>query len=163
MSWLMQLLVLGAFAQEEAYLIEGLPPGPKPAAEQVDRLARQIGSELRCPVCQGTSVADSTSESAQNMQARIKELVAAGYAEDQIKAYFVKGYGEWILLEPTSEGMNLLVWVAPGVAVGFGLALAYATVVQWRKEDDDVPLPSDVGLEPKDRYEQRLLAELGDD
>lgn len=163
MVWLLQLFALVAIAQSPEYLIEGIPPGPPPAAEDVQTITTQIGSVLRCPVCQGTSVADSTSESALNMQARIRELVAAGYAEDQIKAYFVKSYGEWILLEPTSKGLNLLVWVAPGVAVGLGLAFAWSTVVQWRKEEDEVPLPSDVGLEPKDRYEQQLLAELGDD
>ncbi len=175
LAWL--LLIIGfAFAQEDGptapaeapdadaqgYLIEDLPPGPPPPEEEVQPIAYAIGVTLRCPVCQGMSVADSTSPAAVNMQNRIRELVRAGYSEDQIKTYFVRSYGEWILLEPTTSGLNLLIWVGPGIVVGLGAALAWSTVMQWRKEEDDVPLPSDVGLAPKDKYEERLLAELED-
>ena len=151
-----------AAAAPGGFLIEGVPPGPPPPADRVEGLTKHIGSKMRCPVCQGMSVADSTSPAAVNFQNRIRELVAAGYAEDQIKAYFVRSYGEGILLEPTAKGLNLLVWVGPGLFVGLGLALVWSTVMQWRKEEDEVPLPSDVGLAPKDKYEQRLLAELED-
>jgi cytochrome c-type biogenesis protein CcmH/NrfF len=148
-------------AGEESGLIPGILPGPPPPPEQVQNLSYTIGAKLRCPVCQGLSVADSTSVTAVQMQNRIRELVAAGYADDQIEAYFVERYGEWILLEPPARG-NLLVWLGPGFAAGLGLAWAAYVVMKWRKEPDDVPLPSDVGLVPKDRYEQRLLAELED-
>ena len=67
-------------------LIPGLPPGPPPATDQVDPLTHQIARTLRCPVCQGLSVADSTSEAAVMFQRRIEELVAAGYTEEQIGA-----------------------------------------------------------------------------
>lgn len=144
---------------EVAGLIPGFPPGPPPPADKVQNLSYQIGTKLRCPVCQGLSVADSTSVTAIQMQNRIRELVAAGYAEDQIQAYFVDRYGEWILLDPPTRG-NLLIWLGPGLGVGLGLAWAAYVVMKWRKEPDEVPLPSDVGLVPKDRYEQRLLAEL---
>lgn len=142
-------------------VIPGVPPGPAPPADQVQQLAYEIGVKMRCPVCQGLSVADSTSPAAVAMQNRIRELVAAGYDEPQIKAFFVERYGEWILLEPTTEGLNLLVWVLPGLAVGLGLAWAASTMLSWRKEPDEA-LPSDRGALPKDRYEQRLLAELED-
>jgi cytochrome c-type biogenesis protein CcmH len=146
-------------SSEESGPIPGIPPGPAPPAEQVQNLSYQIGVKLRCPVCQGLSVADSTSIAAIQMQNRIRELVAAGYSEDQIEAYFVERYGEWVLLEPPFRN-NLLIWLGPGLGVGLGLAWAAAVALKWRKEPDDVPLPSDVGLVPKDRYEQRLLAEL---
>jgi cytochrome c-type biogenesis protein CcmH len=148
--------------QEEASLIPGVPPGPPPPADQVQNLAYRIGSKLRCPVCQGLSVADSTSAAAVQMQMRIRELVRAGYDEDQIRAFFVERYGEWILLQPEAKGINLLIWVGPGLLVGLGLAWSASGMMKWRKEPDDVPLPSDEGLIPKDRYEQRLLAELED-
>lgn len=141
--------------------IPGIPPGPRPPAEDVQDLSYRIGTKLRCPVCQGLSVADSTSAAAIQMQNRIRELVAAGYAEDQIQAYFVERYGEWILLDPPTEG-NLLIWLGPGIGIGLGLAWAAYVALKWRKEPDEVPLPSDVGLVPKDHYEQRLLAELED-
>ncbi|MCB9766517.1 MAG: cytochrome c-type biogenesis protein CcmH, partial [Alphaproteobacteria bacterium] len=61
---------------------------------------------LRCPVCQGMSVADSSSEAAVNMKNRIRELVTAGYTDDQIEDYFIDRYGTWVLLEPPDDGVN---------------------------------------------------------
>jgi cytochrome c-type biogenesis protein CcmH len=119
-----------------------------------------VASLLRCPVCQGMSVADSTSEAAVMFQRRIHELVSLGYSDDQIMDYFVDRYGEWILLEPPARGLNWMIWLGPGLAGGAGLVWALATAVRWRREPDDVPLPSDAGLQPKDPYEARLLKEL---
>jgi cytochrome c-type biogenesis protein CcmH/NrfF len=147
---------------EEGTMIPGVVPGPPPPAEAVQNLAYKIGTKLRCPVCQGLSVADSTSAAAVQMQMRIRELVAAGYDEEQIRTFFIERYGEWIVLDPEVKGLNLLIWIGPGLLGGLGLAWSMALMMRWRKEKDDVPLPSDVGLVPKDRYEQRLLAELED-
>jgi cytochrome c-type biogenesis protein CcmH len=149
-------------AESAELLIPGIPPGPPPPADQVQGIAYRIGSKLRCPVCQGMAVADSTSSAAQQMQQRVRELVAAGYDEAQIRAFFVERYGEWIVLEPNTSGLNALVWILPGLLAGLGIAAAASVVMRWRREPDDVPLPSDEGLVPKDRYEQRLLAELED-
>lgn len=142
--------------------IPGLPPGPPPPPDQVDDIAYAIGKGLRCPVCQGLSVADSSSKAAVMIQARIRELVAAGYTAEQINDYFVTKYSEWILLEPPPSGLNWLIWLAPGLAGGLGLAMAASVAAQWRKEPDPVPLPSDVGLEDMDPYEAALLAEIED-
>ena len=140
--------------------IEGMPPGPPPEPSSVNLKARLVASRLRCPVCQGLSVADSTSETAVTFQLRIRELVSLGYSDDQILDYFVDRYGEWILLEPPPQGLNWLIWLAPGLMAGVGLSWAAMTAVRWRKEPDEVPLPTDLGTQAKDRYEARLLAEL---
>ncbi len=153
---------LGLEPGEQAGVIPGVTPGPRPSGEEVDALAQHIGSRLRCPVCQGLSVADSTSPAAVNMQRRIKELVAAGYTQEDIEDFFIERYGEWILLAPPIDRRNLLIYAGPGLMLGAGLAWVVYTVFLWRKEPDEVPLPSDVGSAPKDRYEQRLLAELED-
>ena len=86
--------------------------------------------------------------------------MANGYTEDQIRDYFVASYGEWILLEPPPTGLNWLIWLGPAIAGGLGLSWVGATVLVWRKEPDEVPLPSDQGLVALDDYEARLLAEL---
>ena len=140
--------------------IPDLPPGPAPDPDTVNVHARIVAARLRCPVCQGLSVADSTSETAVTFQNRIRELVGLGYTDEQILDYFVDRYGEWILLEPPARGLNWLIWLAPGVAAGVGLSWATVTAARWRREPDEVPLPSDVGTAAKDRYEARLLAEL---
>lgn len=141
-------------------LIPGLPPGPEPAAETVDSTTHEIARTLRCPVCQGLSVADSTSEAAVMFQKRIRELVAAGYTEDQIRDYFLDRYGEWILLDPPAQGMNQVLYLFPALLFGAGAVWVFGTVTTWRKEPDEVPLPSDEGLVEMDEYEKRLLQEL---
>ncbi len=141
-------------------LIPNLPPGPAPAAETVDDTTHAIARTLRCPVCQGMSVADSTSEAAVMFQSRIRELVKAGYTDAQIRDYFVDRYGEWILLDPQSGGMNAILYLVPALLLGVGGVWVAGTITTWRKEPDDVPLPSDAGLVPMDDYEKRLLQEL---
>jgi cytochrome c-type biogenesis protein CcmH len=144
-------------------VIDGMPPGPLPTAVEIAPRTQNLSRHLRCPVCQGLSVADSTSNAAMNFQNRVEELVRVGYSDDQIYDYFVERYGEWILMEPKRSGINWLLYIAPGLALGLGLALSAAVVMQWRAKPDEVPLPSDEGLVPMDKYEAMLLAELEDD
>ncbi|MBW1877630.1 MAG: cytochrome c-type biogenesis protein CcmH [Deltaproteobacteria bacterium] len=153
---------------ETTAAIEGLPadlppPGPPPASETVEPLTYEIASGLRCPVCQGLSVADSPSPTAVAMKDRVRELVVAGYTEEQIEDYFIARYGEWVLLSPPKQGLAWLLWLGPAVLLGLVLAWATAVATSWRREPDAVPLPSDVGLVPKDPYEEQLLRELEDD
>jgi cytochrome c-type biogenesis protein CcmH len=110
-------------AQDDPGVIPGVPPGPKPPPELVAPLSYAIGSKIRCPVCQGLSVADSSSPAAVQMQRRIRDLVAAGYGEDDIVDFFVERYGEFLLLEPrTSDQRNLIIWVGPGLVLEIGRA-----------------------------------------
>ena len=89
--------------------IDGVTPGTPPPEHLVPMIAQDVGSRLRSPACQGLSVADCTSEAAVLMQRRIHDLVAMGYTSQDIFAYFVSGYGEWVLLAPTREGLNWIV------------------------------------------------------
>jgi cytochrome c-type biogenesis protein CcmH len=159
---------LQAQVAQEAFLIEGLEPGPPPPPSTVHTTAHTIGKLLRCPVCQGLSIADSNAEGAVMIQNRIEELVAAGYDQQQITDYFVDKYGEWILLQPPAEGLNLLIWLGPLGALGIGLlGLALrtqtnptkqkATAIQTKAEGELESSP-----EPN-RYEAQLLKELSDD
>ena len=136
------------------------PPGPPPAAEDVEPLTSEVASGLRCPVCQGLSVAASPSKTAVAMKDRVRELVVAGYTEAQIQDYFVARYGEWVLLAPPASGLAWFLWLGPAVLLGLVGVWAAGVINSWRREPDAVPLPSDVGLSDKDPYEERLLREL---
>ena len=98
-----------------------------PALEQ---RTQEIASGLRCPVCQGLSIADSPSEMAVNMKAEVRSMVAKGYTREQIETYFVRSYGEFVLLEPKFEGVNALVWILPIAALLLG---AFAVWKVFRK------------------------------
>ena len=91
------------------------------------RDARSIASELRCPVCQGLSVADSTSPTAQNMRADIERRLDEGQSRAEIVDAYVARYGEWILLRPRPTGLAMLAWGGPAaIAAAGGIALATA-------------------------------------
>ena len=96
--------------------------------------ARAIASDLRCPVCQGLSVADSPSETAKAISDDVRRRVDAGESDSAIRAYYVGRYGQWILLRPETSGMGALVWLLPVTALllgAGGLALAFR---RWRRE-----------------------------
>ncbi len=90
-----------------------------------------IAATLRCPVCQGESIQDSPAELAQQMRAVVRERVRAGQTPEEIKAYFVSKYGEWILLEPRMTGLNVLLYVLPVALIVGGLALVAILVRRW--------------------------------
>jgi cytochrome c-type biogenesis protein CcmH len=96
--------------------------------------AHTIASELRCPVCQSLSVADSPSETAKAIYDDVRRRVDAGESDGAIRAYYVGRYGQWILLKPETSGAGALVWILPVAALllgAGGLALAFR---RWRRE-----------------------------
>jgi cytochrome c-type biogenesis protein CcmH len=81
----------------------------------LERRTREVAAGLRCPVCQGLSLADSPSELALEMKGLVREQLAAGKSPEEVRAYFIGKYGEWVLLEPKPEGLNLLVYLLPAL------------------------------------------------
>ena len=80
--------------------------------------AATLATELRCPDCEGLSVAESPTRSAAAIRSQITALLADGATPDQVRQHFVDRYGEWILLSPRSP----LPWLAPIAALAMGVA-----------------------------------------
>jgi cytochrome c-type biogenesis protein CcmH len=111
----------------DAAAVIGPPHGSPLSGAALVARTEEVSSLLRCPVCQGLSVADSPSSMAQKMHGQVRELVAAGYDRDQILDYFERSYGEFVRLEPPLRGVNWLVWLAPvGGLVAGGLLVTWA-------------------------------------
>jgi len=100
--------------------VVGAPRKQPLSGTALDAEAKRIALLLRCPVCQGLSAEESPSGMAQNMRAQVREMVAAGYDEDQILRYFERSYGEFVRLEPPLRGVNWIVWLAPLAALAAG-------------------------------------------
>lgn len=112
---------------EEAGSHEGqLPQDPKLEAE-VERIA----SQLRCPTCRALSLEDSPSGMAQEMRNLIREQLEAGKTSEEITAYFVDRYGEWILLKPKATGFNWTVWLLPIALLAGGFLFVIVTARRW--------------------------------
>lgn len=65
------------------------------------------------------------------MRAVVRDRLRAGSTPEEVKAYFVSRYGEWILLEPTMKGLNIMLYALPAVFILGGVALVVYLVRRW--------------------------------
>jgi cytochrome c-type biogenesis protein CcmH len=110
----------------------------QPSDSVLEARTSAVAAQLRCPVCQGLSIQDSPSELSQQMRSLVKDQLKAGKSADEVKAYFVSKYGEWILLEPKPRGFNLLVYALPVLLVAGGIALITVVVRRWTRPPETV-------------------------
>lgn len=108
-------VALGAFL---ALVVVGTLVWLRPSAPpSVADRAAALASELRCPDCQGLSVADSPTNAGREIRRQIDELLAGGATDAEVRDHFVARYGEWILLAPSSP----LTWLLPFAVVALGV------------------------------------------
>jgi cytochrome c-type biogenesis protein CcmH len=105
----------------------------QPQGAELDRLTRETASQLRCPVCQGESIEASPSELAVELKGVVREQLAAGRTPEEVKAFFVERYGEWILLQPKATGFNWLVYILPPVLLLAGGGFVYLLLRRWTR------------------------------
>jgi cytochrome c-type biogenesis protein CcmH len=120
-------LVLAAFILAIASSVHADPqdptrdkPLPDPAQEAQ---ARAFMREIRCVVCQSQSIDESDAEIAAQLRNAIREQMAAGKSEDEIRDYLVARYGDFVLLKPPFKTETLLLWAGPFVLVAAGLGV----------------------------------------
>jgi cytochrome c-type biogenesis protein CcmH len=118
----------------------GPPKGQPLQGQALEARTEDVAALLRCPVCQGLSVKDSPATMAQDMKVQVREMLAAGYTDEQILAYFERSYGEFVRLQPPLRGVNWLVWAGPFVGLLAGGALVAFVLRRTR--------PGQPGAEP---------------
>jgi len=127
------LLMLAAPALADS----GLPPArwanqQLPDARQ-EAQAKALMEELRCLVCQGQSIADSDAEIAGDMRALVRQRIAAGEAPEQVRAWLVERYGNWVTYRPPVEPITWPLWAAPIVLLVGGVWLLRKRLVRRRR------------------------------
>src|SRR5574337_577326 len=127
-------------------------------AGSLEEQTLRLAAELRCPVCQNLSVADSPSEMATQMREVIHEKLKNGESPDQIRNYFVSRYGEWILLSPARQGFNWLAWLLPFVALLGGGGIIILTIRRSIRRGHKSNVERPGSTDP--RYASRLESEL---
>lgn len=103
------------------FLIVVVIQAPDPTADRV----RSIGSQIRCPVCQGESIAESPSQTARDMMNLIRQRVDEGLADQQIIDEILASYSGALLLDPPVRGVTLWLWLAPMGALILGVMLIH--------------------------------------
>jgi cytochrome c-type biogenesis protein CcmH/NrfF len=107
-----------------AVLLVGAGVAAWRSTESAPDPAHQVAVGLRCPACQGESVADSRSPVAAAMRDVIAAQLAEGRSPGQIRDWFVQRYGPDVLATPPASGPGVLLWVVPCLVLAIGLALA---------------------------------------
>lgn len=84
---------------------------------EVEAHMMQIASVLRCLVCQNQTIADSHADLALDLRRQITEMIIAGKSDEQIKAYMVARYGDFVLYQPPLKPSTVLLWSGPLILV----------------------------------------------
>lgn len=119
---------------------------------------KEVAKTLRCAVCQSESVWESNAELALQMREIIRERLSQGQTPDEIRAYFVSRYGDFILLQPRRIGLNLLLWGGPFLLLGIGGIFLFRTLRGWVKQT--APAAPEALLPIDERNRRRIEQEL---
>ena len=84
--------------------------------------AQSLEMEIRCVECQNEPIAQSTADIAGDMRELVRERVAAGDSDDQIRAFFRRRYGDFVLFRPPWDARTWVLWASPVLLALIGLA-----------------------------------------
>jgi cytochrome c-type biogenesis protein CcmH len=137
------LLALGAAAG-------AVEPRERLADPALEARARAISKELRCLVCQNESIDDSGADLAHDLRVLLRERLQRGDSDQEVRAFLVSRFGQFVLLRPPVEPATYALWFGPPLVL---LLAAIAVVVRARGRSGGAPMPlSD--------SERRRLAQL---
>jgi len=146
-------LVLLAIAAPVLIASAAVQP-PPPSDDEVNAIAHQ----LYCPVCENVPLDVCPTQACAQWRATIRDKLAGGWSEAQIKDYFVEQYGARVLATPPARGLNWLVYVLPPVAFLAGAFILYRAFRSWgQTPEPPVPTAPDADSDP---YVARLEEEL---
>ncbi|WP_404381678.1 cytochrome c-type biogenesis protein [Caenispirillum salinarum] len=122
-------------------------PGPAWAVLPDERLenpvletrARDISKNLRCLVCQNQSIDDSEADLARDLRILVRERLVAGDSDDEVIAFVVDRYGDYVLLTPPVKGTTILLWAAPILLAGAAGAGAWVAVRSAGRKTEETP------------------------
>lgn len=151
LAWIVFFVVLVAAAWASVVAAQQ----PTPSDDDVNRIARQ----LYCPVCQNTPLDVCPTQACAQWRDLIREKLAAGWSDDQIKQYFVDQYGVRVLSEPPSG--YWLVYTVPFLLLAVGLYILYRAYMSMRRKPVAVKTESTASpASGSDEYLSRVEDEL---
>lgn len=130
-----------------------------PTDDEVNAIAKQ----LYCPVCENTPLDVCPTEACRQWRELIRQQLAEGKTEEEIKQYFVANYGARVLSEPPRTGFNWLVYVIPPVFILAGAFFLFRSFREWikpRAVEAGTSAENEAGAPPQDDYIARLEEEL---
>src|SRR5512143_4005086 len=137
---------------------------PTPSDDDVNAIAKQ----LYCPVCENTPLDVCPTEACRQWRELIRQKLAEGWTEAQIKQYFVDNYGARVLGAPPARGINWLVYILPPVVILLGAFILFRALRAWTRPTTASAGPGESAASPQgdakpvvpDDYVARLEEEL---
>lgn len=127
------LLALSALMLAAAAPMPPQPAEDRPLADaSQEARAQALHQSLRCVVCQNESIAESNAVLAADLRAVVRERVAAGDTDEEVRDYMVARYGDFVLLKPPFEADTWILWLGPFAVVLLG-AIAIAAYLRRRR------------------------------
>jgi cytochrome c-type biogenesis protein CcmH len=108
-----RMLALAALFLLAPVAARAVQPDEIMADPKLEARARALSAELRCMVCQNESIDESNADLARDLRLLVRERLQAGDSDDQIRAFLVQRYGDFILLKPPFKLETWLLWGAP--------------------------------------------------
>ena len=109
-------------------------PAPGSFADPaMESRARDLQRQLRCLVCQGESIDESSAPLAADLRAVVREQMAAGKTNRQIQDYLVARYGDFVLMKPPVQPNTYLLWLAPFLVLAGAGGTAALVITRARK------------------------------
>jgi len=147
LSLLLGLILIGVASAQQ----------PTPSDDEVNAIARQ----LYCPVCENIPLDVCPTTACAQWRELIRQKLADGWSEGQIKEYFVQQYGARVLGTPPAKGINWLVYLIPPIAIIAGAYILYRAFRSWQRPPEPPPVESPPAEEPvQDEYVRKMEEEL---
>lgn len=131
---------------------------PTPSDDEVNAIAKQ----LFCPICENTPLDVCPTAACHDWRELIRQMLAQGKSQNEIKQYFVDHYGARVLAEPPRAGLTWLVYIVPPLAFLIGVFLLFRAFRAWKQLRKEPASMGDAGPKPavEDEYASRLEEEL---
>jgi cytochrome c-type biogenesis protein CcmH len=108
-------------------------------AHDLDAKVMHVTEQLRCLVCQNESIAESQADLAQDLRRQVREMLAAGKTETQVREYLVDRYGDFVLYDPPFKAATLLLWLGPLLLALASLGLFFRQLHQRNQSPPTIP------------------------
>ena len=93
------------------------------ADDALDARLKSLENELRCLVCQNQTLAESNAPLAEDLRKELRDLAVAGRSDDEIRAFLVARYGDFVLYKPPVKSTTYLLWFGPFVLLASGVVV----------------------------------------
>lgn len=158
--FIFSLLLVGAgLLATGAHPVAGQQPQPTPSDDAVNQIARQ----LYCPVCENIPLDVCPTQACHDWRELIRQKLAQGWSEQQIRDYFAAQYGDRVLDEPPTRGLNWIVYLAPPAGLLVGAVIVWRVITTSHKKNGQAGQPMSEAASiamPDDPYIARLEVEL---